>query len=117
MRELASLALRWSAKCQGRSLAVDAERVLHTEGTKVVARSLATGEELWRMPSGSEDAEPRVVLAGAFAGAPDLGGGALFRSADGKKLGALDVNALVPLGNLVIATSTDAIAAFGPKQR
>ncbi|MBN8616566.1 MAG: PQQ-binding-like beta-propeller repeat protein [Deltaproteobacteria bacterium] len=116
VRDLATMTLRWSAKCQGRSLAVDAERVLHTDKGKVVARSLATGEELWRTPSGSKDAEPRVVLAGAYAGAPDMGGGALFRSADGKKLGALDVNSLVPLGDLVVATSTDAIAAFGPKK-
>lgn len=116
VRDLATMTLRWSAKCRGRSLAVDAERVLHTDEGKVVARSLASGEELWRTPSESDDAEPRVVLAGAYAGAPRMGAGVLFRSADGKKLGALDVNALVPLGDLVIATSTDAIAAFGRKK-
>ncbi len=116
VRELATLALRWSAKCEGRGLAADAERVLHTEGGKVVARSLATGEEQWRAPSG-RDGEPSVVLAGAYAGVPRLGEGVMFACADGKKLGALDVSSLVPLGDLVIATGTEAIAAFAPTKR
>lgn len=115
VRELATFATRWSAKCEGRGLAVDAERVLHTEKGKIVARSLATGEEQWRAPAGRDD-EPRLVLAGAYAGAPAMGGGLLYRSADGTKLGALDVNSLVPLGDLVIATATDVIVAYGPKE-